>query len=262
MRLKSKFSHFTLFIFLFALVSCDSGSVTNPDDDNNGGGNNGFSYNHRQNAGSSAEDFLTDADFENLTLQVQYMEGYEPNTEALDNLESFLAERLNKTTITILEPESIPAGGQSSYTAAEVRSLEDNYRTEYTDEGNLAAYLLILDGEFSTQNVLGIAYYNTSMALFGETIAGSSDGIGQPSKSVIETIVMQHEVGHIIGLVNNGVEMQSQHQDEENGAHCDVDSCLMYFAVRTTDFFANIFGGTIPELDAQCIDDLQAAGGK
>lgn len=244
----------------FLVYACDSGSVTDPDSGSNG--SDSFSYNHKLNPGSSAEDFLRDTDFENLTLQVQYMEGYEPDAEALDNLQSFLEERLNKTSVSILSPESLPPGGQESYTAAEVRDLEEKHRTEYSGEGMLAAYLMILDGEFSTADVLGIAYYNTSMALFGKTLGNASGGIGQPSKSVTETIVMRHEAGHIIGLVNNGVDMQSDHQDEENGAHCDVEECLMYFAVRTTDFFANIFGGDIPEPDQQCIADLQAAGGK
>jgi hypothetical protein len=250
-----------LFIVSLIIYSCDSGSVTDPGNSDNNGGDS-FSYNHQQNPGTSAEDFLTDSEFENLVLQIQYMDGYAPESEAIDNLQSFLEERLNKGNITILEPESVPAGGQSSYSASEVRDLEEEYRTEYSEEGKLAAYLLILDGEFSTSNVLGIAYYNTSMALFGKTIDGASGGINQPSKNVVETIVMRHEAGHVIGLVNNGADMQSDHQDEENGAHCDVDDCLMYYAVRTTDFFANLFGGDIPDLDELCIADLQAAGGK
>lgn len=257
-RYKYKIGISVLFLMLLTIYSCDTGTVTDPGDNGNGS----FSYNHQQNPGATAEDFLTDDEFQNLVLQIQYMEGYAPNAEALDNLRSFLEERLNKTSITIMEPESIPPGGQSSYTATDVRDLEEEHRSEFSEEGTLAAYLLILDGEFSTSNVLGIAYYNTSMALFGETIEGTSGGLNQPSKTVVETIVMRHEVGHIIGLVNNGVDMQSDHQDEEHGKHCDVNDCLMYYAVRTTDFFANLTGGTIPELDEQCVADLQAAGGK
>jgi hypothetical protein len=246
---------FTLLVFaLFIFFSCDTDTSTDP------GGS--FSFNHEQNPGTSAIDFLTVEDFGELVLQIQYMEGFAPTSDAVTNLQAFLEERLNKNSITILEPEEIPAVGQDRYSASEVRDLEREHRTEFSDEGKLAAYFIILDGEFSQGNVLGIAHFNTSMALFGETIRNTSDGIFQLSRSTVETIVMQHEVGHIIGLVNNGVEMQSDHQDEENGKHCDVEECLMYFAVRTTDFFANIFDGNIPELDEQCIADLQAAGGK
>ncbi|TVR33372.1 MAG: peptidase [Balneolaceae bacterium] len=244
-------------LLILLLFSCDNGAVTDPGDSDGS-----ISFNHERNPGASAIEFLTDDDFQNLVLEIQYMEGYAPTSEAISNLQAFLEERLNKNNITILEPSEIPAGGQESYTATEVRNLERDHRTEFAEEGKLAAYFIILDGEFSQGSVLGIAHYNTSMALFGETIRNTSDGIFQLSRSTVETVVMQHEVGHIIGLVNNGVDMQTDHQDEENGRHCNVEDCLMYFAVRTTDFFANIFDGNIPELDEQCIADLQAAGGK
>ena len=52
------------------------------------------------------------------------MHGYEPTQEGLNNLETFLSNRLNKTSTTIVEPEEIPAAGQSSYTASDVRDLE------------------------------------------------------------------------------------------------------------------------------------------
>lgn len=247
--------HFALFILaIFILLSCDTDSVTDPDD--------AFSFNHERNPGVSATDFLTDDDFDELIIEIQFMEGYEPTNEALINLESFLEERLNKSSITILEPTEIPAEGRQRYSANEVRDLEREHRTQFSEEGSLAAYFIFLDGEYDQANVLGIAYFNTSMALFGETIKTTSDGIFQLDQATVETVVFQHEIGHIIGLVNNGVDMQTDHQDEENGSHCDDENCLMYFSVRTTDFFANIFDGQIPELDQQCIADLQAAGGK
>ena len=119
-----------------------------------------------------------------------------------------------------------------------------------------------MDGEYSDADVLGIAHFNTSMVLFGPKFDEVSSGIGSLSKEGVETIVLQHEFGHILGLVNNGGDMQTNHQDNENGSHSDNDECLMYYAFRNADLFANIFGGSTPELDANCIADLQAVGGK
>lgn len=252
-------------ILLVLFTACDDGTVTDSVD-NNGSDDNGgdptFSYNHERSPGASAADFLRDEDFEDVVVEIQYMEGFRPTDEALNNLEQFLEERLHKSSVTILSPTEISAGGQESYSASEVRSLEREHREEFSEEGTLVAYFIVLDGEYSESNVLGIAHYNTSMALFGETIQNTSDGLGQASRSVIEETVMKHEFGHILGLVNSGVEMQENHHDEENGSHCDEESCLMYFAVRTSDFFANLFGGSVPELDEFCIADLQAAGGR
>lgn len=240
---------------LLILTSCDSGSVTDTDE-------NEFSFDHEINPGQSASKFLSDDDFERLVIQVQYMQGYEPTQEGLQNLESFLSDRLNKSTVTIMEPEEIPVSGESLYTANDIRDLEREYRSQFSSEDEIAAYFIIVDGEYSEGNVLGIAHFNTSMALFGPKFNEVSSGIGSPSKEDVETIVLRHEFGHILGLVNNGVDMQTNHQDTDNGRHCDNDQCLMYYAFRNADLFANIFGGNIPELDENCVADLQAVGGK
>ncbi len=257
----SKCTFLISLLTLFLLLSCGDQSVTDPEPPENGDDPE-FSFDHQRSPGSSAIDFLTDENFSELIVEVQYMGDYRPESTALQNLQNFLEERLQKSEITMMEPQQIESGGKSSYTAGDVRDVEEGNRTAWSEEGRLAAYILILDAEFDQENVLGIAHFNTSMALFGETIDRVSGGIGQPSRSVVETTILNHEAGHLLGLVNNGIEMQESHHDEENGAHCDVDSCLMYFAVNTTDFIANVFGGSVPELDDFCIADLQAAGGK
>lgn len=253
--MKIRYTLSLLTTILLILTSCDSGSVTDTEE-------NEFSFDHEINPGQSATEFLTDDDFERLVIQVQYMQGYEPTQEGLQNLESFLSDRLNKSTVTIMEPEEIPASGESTYTANDIRDLEREHRTQFSSENEIAAYFIIVDGEYSSSDVLGIAHFNTSMALFGPKFNEVSSGIGSPPKEDVETIVLRHEFGHILGLVNNGVDMQTNHQDTENGRHCDNDQCLMYYAFRNADLFANIFGGNIPELDENCVADLQAAGGK
>lgn len=258
--MKSK-RHIVLISLLILFFSCDNSSVTDSESDSDNNGDQAFSFNHERNPGDSATDFLTDDDFDTLIIEIDYMEGYRPTDAALGSLEDFLNERLHKKTVTVLSPSEIPAEGQSSYSATEVRNLEEGYRSEYSEENRLVAYLIILDGEYDKSNVLGIAHYNTSMALFGETIQQAS-GVGQNSRKVVEATVMRHEFGHILGLVDNGVDMQQEHKDEQNGNHCNNENCLMYYSVRTTDFFAVLLGGNIPALDDECLADLNGAGGK
>lgn len=245
-------------VFSMTLLSCSDETVTDPAPEPEP-----FSFNSKLNPGDSATDFLTADDFDQLVVEIQYMEGHRPTDEAINRLKSFLEERLNKSSITMMEPSVIPAMGQNAYSASQIRDLEEQHRTVYPEEGILSTYFIIVDGEWDiSDNVLGIAYYNTSMALFGEKIDEASGGLFQHGRHHIEATVMLHEIGHLMGLINNGIEMQSDHQDEEHGKHCDESTCLMYHSVRTTDFFANVFEGSIPELDEACIDDLRAAGGK
>lgn len=217
-----------------------------------------FDFSHTRPPGDSNEDFITDQEFGQLVVEVQYMPGARPDESSLAALQDFLEKYLEKSSVTMLDPEEIPPGGQESYSPDDVRRLEKEYRQEYTTENRLSSYAIFLDGEYQSQNVLGIAYYNTSTAYFGDTIRRISGGIGEPSRTDIESTVLHHEFGHLMGLVNKGTNAQNNHHDSENGAHCTVEECLMYFSVQTTDFFANLFGGSIPELDDFCVADIEA----
>ena len=244
-----------IIIISTVLFGCSNGG-------SNSGNENGNEFSSRLNVGESANDFLSGTSFNNLTIEIDYVEGFRPTQSALSNLRSFLQNRLNKASISISLDDEIPSPGNSPYTAQEAFDVEKEHRDTYTEGNAIAAYFLILDGQFEQENVLGFAYFNTSMALLGGTIANNSGGFSQPSRETVETTVLQHEFGHILGLVGNGTPTVQDHQDEANGAHCDVDTCLMYFAVRTSDFASNLMGGNVPELDSQCIQDLQANGGK
>lgn len=250
-------------IILFFFFGCDD-QVTDTGEENggpNGGNEDGISF-HRQAPGESARDFLTDENFSTMHIQVQYMEGYEPETGALeDRWKAFLSETLHKSGIDI-EFESIPAQGQQVYTSDEVRDLEREHRTRYNEDDTLSAYFLFLDGEYENSNVLGIAYWNTSAAIFQQRVEDISGGLGEPGKEVVERIISKHEIGHLLGLVDNGTPMQTDHHDEGRGAHCDDDECLMYYAM-TRDFLGDfLLGGSVPEFDELCIEDLQANGGR
>lgn len=231
-----------------------------------GGGDGGSSteFSSTQPPGASAGAFIDGDPFSTLRLEVDYMPGHAPTHAGLDSLRAELDEHLDKSTIVIEMPTEIPSGGQSEYTSDDVREIENQHRDNYTQggESTLWAYCVILDGTFATQNVVGIAYLNTSMAFFGETIDEISGGLTQPSPSKVEGTAFRHEFGHNLGLVNNGTPMQDDHQDDPNGAHCTNDACVMLYAIETTDFFANTFDGTIPQFEPFCTDDIVAQGGR
>lgn len=211
-------------------------------------------------------DFLSDDKFEKLIVEIQYVSGYEPTAKSLDNLKTFLQQRLNKPEGISFVQNAISSPGKSSFSLEEIRNIEKANRTQQADGSTLAAYFLFADGDYSgnsgNSKVLGIAYGGSSMVIFEKTIREFSGGITQPSATTLETTVINHEFGHVLGLVNNGTSMQDAHQDEAHGKHCNNKDCLMYYTVATSEIVSNIIGGNIPELDAACINDLRANGGK
>lgn len=221
--------------------------------------------NHRQSVGHSASDLLSDKKYKDIIVEIQYMSGYKPDEAAIGNLETFLSQRLRKNVnVTYTE---IGAQGKSVYTLDDIHSIEDDNRKEFTAKKQIAVYFLFLDGGYSEDTgdskVLGVAYYNTSMAIFRKSIDDLSGSFSQPSAVLMETTVINHEFGHILGLVNTGSSMQTSHQDLAHGAHCINQDCLMYWETESGDVVSNLFGmNSAPGLDANCIADLQANGGK
>lgn len=253
---------------MLALVA-GCGDSTGPTDAGDDGQDGGPDYSHTRSPGESARDFLSDEEFTSLTVEIDYVEGLAPTREALDSLRVFLERRLHKPDgISVTLDDSIASPGGGPYSADEVRDLEGTHRDTYTEGSDLAAYYLFLDGRYEQQNVLGIAYYNTSMAIFEQVIRDNSGSPGQPSTAVIEASSVRHEMGHVLGLVNSGTPMQGDqggprdHHDEDHGAHCTEEGTLMYYQVETTDFIENLDGGEVPPLDTLGIADLRANGGK
>lgn len=222
---------------------------------------------NQKSVGESARDFLDDANYGELYVEIQYVQGLEPSTSTLEHFENFLTVRLNKPGGITLELVEIPSPGQETYSIAEIRALEDDLRIAYNQGDTLKVFGLFLDGAYSENTehgtVLGVAYRNTSFVLFGETIREFSGQPLAPSTTVLESTVLEHEFGHLLGLVNAGTPLQSAHQDTEHGKHCITDQCLMYWTAETGEGLVNMIGGgSIPQLDAACLADLQAHGGK
>ncbi|MBF4986455.1 peptidase, partial [Nonlabens mediterrranea] len=155
---------------------------------------------------------------------------YKPEQASLNNLIAFLNNRLHKPGgISIIERD-IPAQGLGTYSIAEVRQLEDDVRTQFSAGDTLTIFVLF--AEQSNENdsgnsvILGTAYRNTSLVMFQKTIEELSGGLNEPSRVNVETAVYEHEFAHIMGLVNIGTALQTNHEDNSNSAHCDVDGCL------------------------------------
>lgn len=212
--------------------------------------------------GAAAKDLLSAANYTSAKIEIQYMPGFQPDAAAVNNLTSFINSLINKPgSVTVVQTQ-IAASGKASLTLAEIGQIEKDNRTAYTSGSQLGIYFLYTDGIYEQANVLGVAYRNTSMSILGKTIHDNSGALGQTSRTKLESTVLEHEFGHILGLVNLGSAMQTNHQDGAHGSHCNNTNCLMYYQSETTDVLGFLLTGSIPTLDANCKADLTANGGK
>ena len=189
------------------------------------------------------------------------MPGYEPDMNAYHHLWDKLNIYLNKLDISIISGE-IPAASSTALSIDQVKAIEEQNRTVYNTDTLIGVYLLYTNGNFTDDKVLGAAYKNTSMVVFGKKIHDNSGGLGQANRTKLEATVLEHEFGHLLGLVDIGSPMQTNHKDAAHGNHCNNTNCLMYYAAETTDILGYLITGNIPPFDANCIADMKANGGK
>jgi len=243
----------SLFLILIFLAACDKVEyVNNP---------GGAEQLHNKPVGTSANDLLASSKYSSLIVEVQYMPGFEPDASALGHLQSFLSGVLNKPSGISITSTQIPAASNTSLNISQVFDIEKNNRRVFTSGSQIAVYVLYTNGNYADPNVLGAAYKNTSIVLFGKTIRDNSGSIGQVSRFKLEATVLEHEIGHLLGLVDLGSPMQTNHKDGAHGNHCNNSNCLMYYTSDTRDILGILLTGNIPSLDANCRADLQANGG-
>lgn len=210
--------------------------------------------------GTSAHDLLTSSSYSLLKIEIDYMPGFAPDEASVDELVNFLNSYINKPLgIQVFEDE-ILASDKTVLSLAEIVSIEKKNRNIFSENNIIAVHILITNGEYSERDIFGTSYWNTSFCIFGKTVQNNSGGVGQNSKTKLTATLFEHEFGHLLGLVGQGSPMQTEHRDPSNGAHCSNPFCLMYADIETS---ANgITGNTVPSLDANCISDLKANGGK
>lgn len=219
----------------------------------------------RLGVGKLANQLLAGDRFTRMEIEMVYMSGFRPTNFMLAEMTTFLQDFVNKPDGIIFRQKEITAVDQANYTVTDIRELEKTHRERYNERGIFTVFLLVVDGYFSQDDedsfALGAAYNSSSIVLFGPRIVENSGGFRRPSLPVLETTVTLHELGHLMGLVNNGTDMVHEHEDEEYESHCDNERCLMYWAVETNRGL-NLMGSTMPELDENCRNDIRANGGK
>jgi hypothetical protein len=87
--------------------------------------------------------------------------------------------------------------------------------------------------------------------------------------SDVETTALTHEFGHLFGLVDLGTPEVNPHEDPDATNHCAVEGCLMraelefgHGVMAVMEKRAAKGLEALPSLDAECLLDLQAIGGR
>ena len=255
------------FLFFCLLLACskDSGSDPNPIDAIDKSAN-------LLATGDSANDILSNDTYSRLVIELAYVDGYRPTQAAMNNFVNFLRDRTFKQDIEIVY-KNLPSPNKNTVTIQEIAELENDNRTLYNEEDTIAIYIYFTDavpvGDVDNNTVtLGAVYRNTSMVVYEENVRFIANQSSDISNTDVETATVNHEFGHLLGLVDLGTPEVNPHEDPNANSHCNVLGCLMGAELEFGDGMSKALksskakGVSVPLLDAECILDLQANGGR
>jgi hypothetical protein len=252
-------NYFLFFVLLLIFIGCSKDDVNNPAGIDKGA--------NLKPLGFSANELVSDEKFTSLKIEVVYVTGFQPTQTSLDNLKTFLENRTYKPDGISITTRAVASSNKAPFDIDEIAQIEADERIAYNAGDEIAVFIYFADGssenDTDTKTVLGTSFRNTSMVIYGKTIQFLANHTNNLDRSTVESTVLNHEFGHLFGLVNMGTTMQTNHEDTESNGHCSVTNCLMAASFQFGGSMMNVFdNNTIPVLDDLCIGDLQANGGR
>ena len=234
-------------------------------------------------SGQPSPEVLFGGTIDHVDVEVDYAEGAEPFTGGAgptDDLWGLTRANLGRlfqsagATVnvpsTLAEMENIGTLDQEDFSTGAILDLADDHRDELSEGSRATFYVLFLDGYFSDESgrredVLGLSLGSTGViALFKPVIESTGGGAIPTVMRFVEQTTLVHELGHAVGLVDNGLPMVTDHLDAEHGAHCVHDDCVMFWANEGASDMREfvrqyVTSGDVILFGDDCLADVDAA---
>lgn len=222
-------------------------------------------------------------DMKTLVVDIFYEPGAEPyvgTTAGGRNYWSFLEDNLKalfegrNVTINVFKTletmNVLSAQNKSSWTALQVVDLGNVHQKSAADSSEihfsiffLNGYAVGSDGQVN-QNTIGFSVTGTRfIAMFKDVIRSTGATAAAVIPKYVEQSTLIHEMGHALGLVNNGITLTSAHHDSSHGAHCSNTNCVMYYLNEgksdAQNFAQQIMtSGSTVMFDSACLSDAKS----
>jgi hypothetical protein len=218
-------------------------------------------------------DYIRNEGFPKLVVEVDEVSSLSPRSGVVDSVRSRLDEVLDKpggivfsTDETDLESADTFGNGDGVWTFEELRQLAGERANLSLNEGEIDIHTMWVDGTYEESNALGVAWGQRFVAIFAERITGACGlaGLSELLCPLAEATIWTHEIGHVIGLVDNGIPMVHDHRDPDHGPHDVSNESVMYWAydgVGVMDILRGRLLGNEADVipwGTECLNDLAA----
>ncbi len=94
--------------------------------------------------------------------------------------------------------------------------------------------VIFLNGTYQgNSSILGVHFTGNPFVFIFKDVVISAGGTSTDQRYVEQATVV-HEIGHAVGLVNNGLPMVSSHEDGAHAKHSIDNQCVMYWSVESS----------------------------
>lgn len=202
-----------------------------------------------------------------LQVNVYYEPGAEPYTDAtvtglpllkvwtvLDkNLKAMFPGKNVIVPMNLVEMSPISAKNKSTWTTQEIFDLGNSVGSVSAGDTTVLNVFFLNGRAQESANIIGLHISNTqTMAIFKEVVESSGSGLVQ---KYVEQATLVHEIGHAVGLVNNGIAMVANHEDTAHARHCLNPKCVMYYQNEGATALANFLQDRVSNPDLVMLDD-------
>lgn len=225
----------------------------------------------------AARDFVSGKDYQKWVVEVDAAEGKAPSAALLSFLHDRVTPLVSKPKGVEFRLDESLAGTDRSWSSSAVVAFAKSHQGTESEGDTVALHLLFLAGHSDVDSdkgkVLGLAIGHGVVVIFADSVAGMCSGAilpGTCNPAPFFRSVVLHELGHAIGLVDNGVPMVRDHLDRDpahtpsgqSPSHSSNRDSVMYYGVEQSALLGNLFGNNPPQdFDADDRADLKAAQG-
>lgn len=212
------------------------------------------------------EGYIRSDTYKRLVVEVDYVGGQQPDSETVAELTAGLGQLVDKPggVEVVLDEQITPKEPSHGWTLAEVDRAEQETFNLQVDSDTIKMHVLFLDGhdarDTDDSQILGLSWANRNVVVFKERLgevcsANAGDtlrrrGLIEAACQQTELSIWTHEIGHVLGLVDNGLSMVEDHQDPEHPHHDHNDECVMYWAYDRAQAFLEVRKRFIDDEDA------------
>lgn len=245
------------------------------------GGSSGDDGPGTDGGGSAGNAGVFDKAVKDVVFEIDYETGKEPYTGSVIGFgDTFDLTKTNLNRIfsntktltlptTVAQMQDIGTISDEELTVDDILAIADAHRDTQSTSTKAAYYIVFVSGHFTDDNgpnpnVLGVSIGNTRvLVMFKDVIASTHSLVFPNTEKYVEQSTLVHELGHAVGLVDNGIAMVTPHKDSAHGAHCTNDKCTMYWVNEgATDAatFAQMYitSGSSVIFGDECLADVDA----